>query len=314
MNIANAAPTRARASRTDADGHNGQGDRELVCVLRADADLAAGLDKDQLQAAMRLSMARVRCFDRGPFSFRPPDESLGALILEGLILVRVELAGIRGNVEVLGPGDVISPWLGMGAAPTPPCLVTARVLTRLRLALLDRGFTLRTARYPETHTALMRRLVLRSRMLSMQCAMNSLPRIEERVELTLWQLAYRFGHVGPDGIKLDLPLAHTQLAEMVCAQRPSVSTALTRLRSRGRIRIAPAASVAPGRQTTASVRRQARRFRWHVTAPRQPESRLRVRAPTNSHTANSRRVSYDPSLGNYQGWLDLIPQPPVTPR
>jgi CRP-like cAMP-binding protein len=175
------------------------------------------------------------CFERGPFFFRPPDEGLGALILEGLILVRVEIAGIRANVELLGPGDVSSPWLGMGAAPTPPCVVTARVLTRLRLALLDRGFVLRTARWPEIPAALMRRLVLRSRMLSMQSAINSLPRIEERVELTLWQLAYRFGHVSRDGIKLHLPLAHTQLAEMVCAQRPSVSTALTRLRSRGRV-------------------------------------------------------------------------------
>jgi hypothetical protein len=75
-----------------------------------------------------------------------------------------------------------------------------------------------------------------------QSAINSLPRIEERIELTLWQLAYRFGHVSRDGIKLDLPLAHSQLAEMVCAQRPSVSTALTRLRNRGRIAMSRAIS------------------------------------------------------------------------
>jgi CRP/FNR family cyclic AMP-dependent transcriptional regulator len=235
MSVENIARAEALATRSGPYGRAVRGDRERVCVLHADADLAAGLDQDQLEPAMRLSVARVMCFERGPLIFDPSDEGLGALILEGLVLVRVEFAGIRGNVEVLGPGDVISPWLGMGAAPTPPCTVTARVLTRLRLALLDRAFALRTARYPEIHAALMRRLVVRARMLSMQSAINSLPRIEERVELTLWQLAFRFGHVSRDGIKLELPLAHTQLAEMVCAQRPSVSTALTRLRSRGRI-------------------------------------------------------------------------------
>jgi hypothetical protein len=134
MSIENAPRAGARTTRDGANGHAVQGDRERVCVLHADADLATGLDQDQLESAMRLSVARVMCFERGPLFFHPPDEGLGALILEGLILVRVEFAGNRGNVELLGPGDVISPWLGMGAAPTPPCLVTARVLTRLRLA------------------------------------------------------------------------------------------------------------------------------------------------------------------------------------
>jgi CRP/FNR family transcriptional regulator, cyclic AMP receptor protein len=235
MSIANAARADAHTRLNDTRRGAVPDARQGVCVLDADPDLAVGLDQNQIQSARRHSVARVMYFERGPFSFRSADEGLGALILEGLILVRVEFAGIRANVELLGPGDVISPWLGMGTAPTPPCRVTARVLTRLGLALLDRDFALRTARYPEIHSALMRRLVVRSRMLSMQSAINSLPRIEERVELTLWQLAYRFGHVSRDGIKLDLPLAHSQLAEMVCAQRPSVSTALTRLRNRGRI-------------------------------------------------------------------------------
>ena len=41
--------------------------------------------------------------------------------------------------------------------------------------------------------------------------------------------------VTPDGITLDLPLTHSQVAEMVAAQRPSVSTAFTRLQDHGRI-------------------------------------------------------------------------------
>ena len=63
----------------------------------------------------------------------------------------------------------------------------------------------------------------------------ALPRIEERVEVTLWELAYRFGRVTPDGIVLDLPISHSQLADIVAAQRPSVSTAVVRLEDQGRL-------------------------------------------------------------------------------
>jgi CRP/FNR family cyclic AMP-dependent transcriptional regulator len=129
----------------------------------------------------------------------------------------------------------MSPWLGMAGDFAPTCTVTARVLTKLQVAWLESDFALRTGRWPAIQARLMRRLLARSRRLSMQSAINSLPRIDERVELTLWQLAYRFGHMSRAGVKLHLPLTHSQLAEMVGAQRPSVSTAMTRLRSRGRI-------------------------------------------------------------------------------
>jgi CRP-like cAMP-binding protein len=81
----------------------------------------------------------------------------------------------------------------------------------------------------------MQRLLVRSRILSMQSAINSIPRIEERLEITLWHLGYRFGRVTPDGILLDLPITHSQLAEIVSAQRPSVTIALSRLRQQGNV-------------------------------------------------------------------------------
>jgi CRP-like cAMP-binding protein len=152
-----------------------------------------------------------------------------------MILVRVEFAGIGAHVELLGEGDVISPWQGMGAHPTAPCAVTAHVISTVKIALFDSGFTQRTTSWPEIHSALMRRLLGRARMLSMQSAINSLPRIEDRLEITFWQLAYRFGRVTADGIRLHLPLSHAQLAEIVCARRPSVSTGISRLREQGRL-------------------------------------------------------------------------------
>lgn len=219
----------------DRSGHR-RPPGQPVCVLDVDPDLAEGIDANQRGLAARHAVARAIAVDPGPWQF-PPMQSggLGALILKGLIIVRVQFAGIRGHVELLSEGDLVRPWLGIGTEVSAPCVVSADVLCSLQVALLDRPFALRIARWPEITDTLMRRLLVRSRILSMQSAINSLPRIEERLETTLWQLAYRFGHVTPEDILLELPITHSQLAEIVSARRPSVTIALTRLRERGNL-------------------------------------------------------------------------------
>jgi CRP/FNR family transcriptional regulator, cyclic AMP receptor protein len=207
-----------------------------VRVLEADPDLGAGIDRAEWQAAVAMSAAPEFEFERGPWRFfpRPEPGGFGALILEGLILIRID-AGNRSHIEMVGQGDVVSPWAGTGSELSAPSVVTASVVSRASVALLDRRFALRTARWPEIHAALIGRCIERARRLSLQSAINALPRIEERVEVTLWELAYRFGRVTRDGIVLDLPISHSQLADIVAAQRPSVSTAVVRLEDHGRI-------------------------------------------------------------------------------
>ena len=205
-------------------------------VLEADPDLGAGVPREQWQPATSASTAPAFEFERGPWRFDPPPEpgSFGALIIDGMILIRID-AGNRSHIELLGPGDVVSPWVGSGAELSTPSEVTASVVARARVALLDRRFALRTARWPEIHAALLQRCIDRARRLSLQSAINALPRIEERVEVTLWELAYRFGRVTREGIMVDLPISHSQLADIVAAQRPSVSTAVVRLEDQGQI-------------------------------------------------------------------------------
>jgi CRP/FNR family cyclic AMP-dependent transcriptional regulator len=41
--------------------------------------------------------------------------------------------------------------------------------------------------------------------------------------------------VTPEGIVVELPISHSQLADIVAAQRPSVSTAVVRLEDQGLI-------------------------------------------------------------------------------
>jgi CRP/FNR family transcriptional regulator, cyclic AMP receptor protein len=208
----------------------------VVRVLDVDPDLGGGIDRIQWPLAVAASLAPVFEFERGAWRFSPPPDpaSFGALLLDGLMIIRIN-ADTRAHVELLGAGDVISPWVGSGQELTIPSVVAASVVSKACVALLDRRFAIRTARWPEIHAALAHRSIVRARRLSLQAAVNALSRIEERLEVTLWELAYRFGRVTPDGIMLDLPLTHSQMAEMVAAQRPSVSTAFTRLQDHGRI-------------------------------------------------------------------------------
>jgi CRP-like cAMP-binding protein len=208
----------------------------LVRVLEADPDLGAGIDPSEAELASVAAVAPAFELRRGPWSFfpRPERGALGALIVSGLVMIRLQ-AGRRGHVELLGDGDVISPWVRSDEELMIPSVVNAEALSMVRIALLDRRFALRAARWPEIQGALIHRLIDRSRRLSLQAAINSLPRIEERLEATLWALADRLGRVTPNGTVLTMPITHSLLAELIGAQRPSVSLALGRLQAAGTV-------------------------------------------------------------------------------
>jgi biotin operon repressor len=55
----------------------------------------------------------------------------------------------------------------------------------------------------------------------------------ERVRRKLLQLARNYGRVGRDGIRIDFPLSHTVLAEMIGSSRETVTRALDELQRRG---------------------------------------------------------------------------------
>jgi CRP-like cAMP-binding protein len=54
--------------------------------------------------------------------------------------------------------------------------------------------------------------------------------------LFFWHLADRWGTVNADGVTVPLPVTHDVLAQLVCAQRPTVTTALRRLNEAGFLR------------------------------------------------------------------------------
>jgi CRP-like cAMP-binding protein len=62
------------------------------------------------------------------------------------------------------------------------------------------------------------------------------PRVEIRLHMLLWHLASRWGRVRRDGVLVTLRLTHTVLADLVAAQRPSVTGSLKRLSDRGLVK------------------------------------------------------------------------------
>ena len=61
----------------------------------------------------------------------------------------------------------------------------------------------------------------------------------ERLLLSLWSQADRWGRVTRAGVALPLRLRHHEMAALVAAQRPSVSKAMSRLRASEQVHPAP---------------------------------------------------------------------------
>src|ERR671914_677660 len=100
------------------------------------------------------------------------------------------------------------------------------VLEPTKLAVLDHGLVKRMVPWPQLGLELFNRGTRRAHHLAVALAIAHHQRVEDRLLLTLWHLAERWGRVHPDGIVVPLPLGHQRLADLVGAQRQSVTTAM----------------------------------------------------------------------------------------
>jgi Crp-like helix-turn-helix domain len=71
---------------------------------------------------------------------------------------------------------------------------------------------------------LFNRATRRAHSLAVALAIAYHQRVDDRLLLTLWHLAERWGRVRPEGIAVRLRLSHQQWADLVGAHRPSVTT------------------------------------------------------------------------------------------
>ena len=210
----------------------------LISIVDADADLASLLDEPERERARREALTRVNHLSVGEWdaaqSAEPDVHHRGFLIIEGLLSREVHVMG-RECVELLGEGDVLRPWRWDPDGSHVHAEVGWVVLEPTDLAVLDHGLVVRMNPWPQLGLELFARGTRRAHSLAVALAIAHHQRVEDRLLLTLWHLAERWGRVRPDGIIVPLPLSHQRLADLVGAHRPSVTTAMGALARSGAI-------------------------------------------------------------------------------
>ena len=206
----------------------------LVRVLDHEPDLAAALPADQRLLAHRIAVAETEHLHRGPWEVTtPPSECLCGLVLRGLV-VREVTAAETTSAELLGPGDVFV--LGPESqGEFVPASVEWFVIDPAQVAWLGPQFEQAIQRFPELNRALFQRLGETATRAGFAQNLAQLTRVDDRVLVLLWHLAERFGRVTAGGVVLPLRLTHRMIARLVGAQRPTVTTAFSKLEGGGTI-------------------------------------------------------------------------------
>lgn len=208
--------------------------RPFVSLLAVDPELGRDVPEAELTAARLASRAHVLHLARGSWTSETPEASgMGYLLLSGLVARKVRV-GRRESLELLSEGDLISPWQE-DELSLVECDVRWQVLARASAAELDDRFWRAMRAYPQISSALAGRGLRRAKWQAVQAAIAAHPTVQQRLLLMLCHLGERTGRMSRAGILIDLPLSHGLIAGVVHATRPSVTTALLRLRDRGLI-------------------------------------------------------------------------------
>jgi CRP-like cAMP-binding protein len=207
-------------------------ERQLTQILELDPELGQLLQDERLAAARRELQVVVHTLQEGPWEAlrlagASPDH-IGLLVLDG-VLAREVLVSDTVSTELLGPGDIIRPWRLHDGDALLQHEVRWIVLSRSRVALLDRRFSAQLARYPEVNAAVIDRINERALRLAVTQAISQLNRVDRRLLALFWHLAERWGRMTPDGVAIPMTLSHRMLGQLVGARRPTVSTALSEL-------------------------------------------------------------------------------------
>ncbi len=210
-------------------------------LLAEDVDLRSVIAPSEQERAIAHCVAPALSIPRGRWNadqMRVMADGVGLLVLHGMLIRRVGVDG-RYGAELLGAGDLLRPWQGEDIYSTLPHTTGWKVVEPARLAVLDGAVAARLAHYPALTGALAGRALNRARRLALVMAIVHHPRIVTRLHMLLWHLADRWGRVRADGVAVELRLSHSVLADLIAAQRPSVTASLGVLTESGLIRSLP---------------------------------------------------------------------------
>jgi CRP-like cAMP-binding protein len=157
---------------------------------------------------------------------------LGLLLVDGFVLRELVTAG-RACAELLGPEDVVHTSHVESGASVLPVVASWVAISDAQLALLDDGFFTRAAEWPEIAAAIVERAGRPGQRLTFSRAIGTLPTVDARLLASLWGWASEWATVGRDGVVLRVPLSHERIARLIGARRPTITSAVGRLRKAG---------------------------------------------------------------------------------
>lgn len=219
--------------------------KAVVRLLDAFPELGEKLSPQVGAVAERRVLAAVLKVGVGrwlvPSTLRSEPGHLGFLVIDGLMTRSIALGDSPEAVatELIGSGNLLRPGDQDEADPDEapvPVTVEWTVLAPTELAVLDRRFMVTISEYPELRVALMRMALRRAKWLAFQLAVGHLRRVDSRLLVLLWGMSDRWGRVRPDGVQVPLRLTHQTLGWLVGAHRSSVTTALTQLAHKNRVK------------------------------------------------------------------------------
>jgi CRP/FNR family transcriptional regulator, cyclic AMP receptor protein len=209
-----------------------------ISLIDADPELADVLSPEEVERAKRGALARISRLSPGVWdaaaALERDSHHRGFLVVDGLLSREVDVLGRR-CVELIGPCDVLRPWTWDEEGSHVQAEVGWMVLEATSMAVLDHGLVERIMPWPALGVELFNRGTRRAHHLAVALAISHHQRVDDRLLLTLWHLAERWGRVTPAGIVVPLPLGHQRLADLVGAHRPSVTSALGELTRGGAI-------------------------------------------------------------------------------
>jgi CRP/FNR family cyclic AMP-dependent transcriptional regulator len=202
-------------------------------LIEHDPELFAGLDDKAMHDAQE---AIVPAWEVEAGPWEPPvievnRAPFGLLLLKGFVARHTVLPDAS-SIEVLGQGDAMRPWTSFGDSRIDVD-VQWEALEKSVIAALDVRFGSVALRHPVIITTLMDRYVSRSAWAALHLAVSHIVGLDKRLEAMLWHLAERWGRVSAEGVIVPLRVSHEFLAKLVGVRRPSVTSALSRLRQEG---------------------------------------------------------------------------------
>jgi CRP/FNR family cyclic AMP-dependent transcriptional regulator len=204
----------------------------MVRLLDVEPELANRLREDDRAEAHERLRLRTEIVPAGAWTL--VDEGtrlhpLGLVVVDGVLLQEVRI-GTRESLQLLGRGDVVLPRAPPGESLDAEMRWVAA--TDTCVAILDDRLQQPFALWPGLALGLLDRVAQQLARLAVQNAIAQLPRVEDRLEATFWDLADRWGHVTRSGIHVPLRLTHEVLARLVGGRRPTISLALAALAER----------------------------------------------------------------------------------